>query len=254
MRHARAVAVVGFKDSGKTRVVEALVGELRLRGYSVGTLKHTVEDILLDTPGKDTWRHREAGSEASGILRGGGAAFFIDRPMTVNEAVSKLGVLDFVVLEGFKELATVAKLVVPREQAELDALSDGLEVAVVDLGGRVSGSRSGTPVFGLDEVSRLADVVEARSFPILPGLNCHGCGYDDCGEMALAIVAGDASVNGCRVLGGGRVVLKVDGEDVPLGSFVEGVTVNVVMGLVRSLKGVGEPRSVELSIEVDGDV
>jgi hypothetical protein len=31
------------------------------------------------------------------------------------------------------------------------------------------------------------------------------------------------------------------------------MTVNVVMGLVRSLKGVGEPRSVELSIEVDGD-
>ncbi len=247
------MAVVGFKDAGKTRVVEALVGELRLRGYRVGTLKHTAEDILLDTPGKDTWRHREAGSEASGILRGGGAAFFIDRPMTVNEAASKLGALDFVVLEGFKGLATVAKLVVPREQSELDVLADGLEVAVVDLGGRVSGARSGIPVFGLDEVSGLADVVEARVFPILPGLNCHGCGYDNCGEMALAIVAGEASADECRVLGGGRVVLKVDEESVPLGAFVEGVAVNVVMGLVRSLKGVGEPRSVELSIEVDGD-
>jgi molybdopterin-guanine dinucleotide biosynthesis protein MobB len=46
----RAVSVIGFKDAGKTRVVEVLVAELTRRGHRVGTLKHTAEDVSLDKP------------------------------------------------------------------------------------------------------------------------------------------------------------------------------------------------------------
>lgn len=46
MMFARAVSVIGYKNSGKTRVVEALVRELTDRGHRVGTLKHTAEDVL----------------------------------------------------------------------------------------------------------------------------------------------------------------------------------------------------------------
>ncbi|MCK4583557.1 molybdopterin-guanine dinucleotide biosynthesis protein MobB, partial [Candidatus Bathyarchaeota archaeon] len=47
MTPPKTVAVVGFKDSGKTRAVETLVAELTRRGYRVGTLKHTAENIAL---------------------------------------------------------------------------------------------------------------------------------------------------------------------------------------------------------------
>ena len=248
----RAVAVVGFKDSGKTRVVEAVVRELRGRGYVVGTLKHTAENVLLDTPGKDTWRHREAGAEATAILHERSAAFFIDKYLTVYETASKLGGLDFLVLEGFKSLGTVAKVILPREAGEVEGLSDGLEIACVDLVDGGLGSEVGVPVFSIDEIGGVVDVIEERAFHLLPGLNCHGCGYSDCREMAGAILAGDSDASKCVVMGSTGISLRVDGEEVLLGPFVQGLTKNVIMGLVKSLKGVEDPRRVELVLDGGG--
>lgn len=251
MTPPKAVAVVGYKDSGKTRVVEALVRELTARGHRVGTLKHTAEDTPLDTPGKDTHRHREAGSKASAIIHGGGAALFIDRYMTVNEAVAKLGDLDYVVIEGFKSLTTVARVIVPKEAAHVTELANGLEVVVVDL---IGGSlpETGIPVIPLDRIEELADAVERRVFPLLAGLNCHGCGYEDCHELGKAILKGEAGTESC-VANASDFVLRVNDEDIPLGPFVQDVTRNVLLGLVSSYKGVSDPRKIEIRFEANRD-
>jgi len=245
--------VVGFKDSGKTRVVEALVRELVGRGFRVGTLKHTAESVLLDTPGKDTWRHRKAGSGATGILHGRGSAFFVDRALTVREAVAVLGELDFVVTEGFKSVESVAKLVVPRVEGEVGELSDGLEIGVVDVDGRGVRGGGGVPVIPLGDAGGLADVVEERVFPVLPGLDCRGCGFDSCLEFGRALLAGEAELGACVGFGSG-FSLRVDGEEVVLGPFVQEVTRSVVLGLLSSFKGVGRLGRVELSFEVGDGV
>jgi molybdopterin-guanine dinucleotide biosynthesis protein B len=247
---ARAVSVVGFKDSGKTRVVEALVGELVGRGFSVGTLKHTAESVLLDTPGKDTWRHREAGSVGTAILHGRGSALFLDRAMNVREAAGMLGDLDFVVTEGFKSLESMAKLIVPRVEGEVGELSNGLEIGVVDVDGRGVRGGDGVPVIALGDAGALADVVEERAFPVLPGLDCHGCGFDTCLEFGRALLAGEAKLGACVGYGSG-FSLRVDGAEVALGPFVQDVTRSVVLGLLSSFKGVGRPGRVELSFEVN---
>jgi molybdopterin-guanine dinucleotide biosynthesis protein B len=252
MNRARTVAVVGYKDSGKTRVVEALVRELTGRGLKVGTLKHTAEDTPLDTPGKDTWRHRKAGSEAAAILHEKGAALFLDRHLAVTEAVNLLGNLDLVVLEGFKTLETVARIVVPRNQEDLDALTSELNIAVVDLTGEDLESSPRIPTETLDQAKELSDIVDQRAFPMLPGLDCHGCGYDSCKEMAKAIMDGRTSPDGCATFSPG-FRLRVDGEEVSMGTFVRDITRNVVLGLLRSLKGVDTPGRVELEFEVDED-
>jgi molybdopterin-guanine dinucleotide biosynthesis protein B len=245
----RAVSVVGFKDSGKTRVVEALVRELVGRGFRVGTLKHTAESVLLDTPGKDTWRHREAGSAATGILHGRGSAFFVDRALTVREALGMLGDIDYVVTEGFKSLESMPKLIVPRVEGEVGALSNGLEIGVVDVDGRGVQGGGGVPVIALKDAGGLADVVEERAFPVLPGLDCHGCGVDTCLEFGVALLAGEAELGACVGYGEG-FSLRVDGVEVVLGPFVQEVTRSVVLGLLSSFKGVGRPGRVELSFEV----
>ena len=245
--------MVGFKDSGKTRVVEALVRELVGRGFRVGTLKHTAESVLLDTPGKDTWRHRKAGSGATGILHGRGSAFFVDRALTVREAVAVLGELDFVVTEGFKSVESVAKLVVPRVEGEVGELSDGLEIGVVDVDGRGVRGGGGVPVIPLGDAGGLADVVEERVFPVLPGLDCRGCGFDSCLEFGRALLAGEAELGACVGFGSG-FSLRVDGEEVVLGPFVQEVTRSVVLGLLSSFKGVGRLGRVELSFEVGDGV
>jgi molybdopterin-guanine dinucleotide biosynthesis protein B len=71
------IHIVGCKNSGKTTLVCELVSELTRRGLRVGTVKHTHHRHELDTPGKDSWRHRDAGAAAVGILSPGMTALFV---------------------------------------------------------------------------------------------------------------------------------------------------------------------------------
>jgi molybdopterin-guanine dinucleotide biosynthesis protein B len=64
----KRVHIVGGKNSGKTTLIVELVAHLRQKGYRVGTIKHTHHEHELDTPGKDSYRHRIAGATTVGIL------------------------------------------------------------------------------------------------------------------------------------------------------------------------------------------
>ena len=244
----KTVSVIGFKNSGKTMVVETLVKELSSRGHRVGTLKHTADDIDLDTPGKDTSRHRDAGSVATGILQENTTALFIDEKLSIHQAAEKLGVIDYLVIEGFKTVDTHARIIVPREDRDVEKLSNGLEIAKV----KIPESRYTGEAPTLDDASKIADIVEEKAYPMLPGLDCHSCGYDDCKSMGIALLAGEAELNQCvgyRSDG----ALKVNGVDVAMGGFVREIMKNVVLGFVKSLKGGEVARKVELSFEVNED-
>ena len=58
----RVYGVIGWKNSGKTGLMERLVAEITGRGFTVSTVKHVHHDVALDVPGKDTFRHRAAGA------------------------------------------------------------------------------------------------------------------------------------------------------------------------------------------------
>ncbi|GFP23998.1 molybdopterin-guanine dinucleotide biosynthesis adapter protein, partial [Candidatus Hakubella thermalkaliphila] len=60
-------AIVGKTDSGKTTLLEKLVAELKKRGYRVGTVKHDIHGFEVDHPGKDSWRHAQAGADTVAI-------------------------------------------------------------------------------------------------------------------------------------------------------------------------------------------
>ena len=60
--HPPAVAFVAPSGTGKTTLVEAVIGVLRARGRRVGALKHDAHDFTIDHPGKDSHRFREAGA------------------------------------------------------------------------------------------------------------------------------------------------------------------------------------------------
>jgi molybdopterin-guanine dinucleotide biosynthesis protein B len=70
------IHVVGRKNSGKTTLIVDLVQHLRLLGYQVGTVKHTHHRHELDTPGKDSYRHRVAGSAVTAIISPATTALF----------------------------------------------------------------------------------------------------------------------------------------------------------------------------------
>ena len=72
----KRVHIIGGKNSGKTTLIVELVEHLRALGKCVGTIKHTRHRHELDTPGKDSYRHRTAGTDATAIVSPGTTAVF----------------------------------------------------------------------------------------------------------------------------------------------------------------------------------
>jgi molybdopterin-guanine dinucleotide biosynthesis protein B len=247
----RAVAVVGFKAAGKTRVVEAIVSELTHRGYLVGTLKHTTEEPSLDREGTDTYRHANAGAVSSAILSHNRTAIFLKHAMNLQKATDTLGDVDFIVLEGFKKLDIAPRIIVPRNEEEVEKLRTGLEVALVNVETTI-GEAGGLPILAIEEVAAIADVVEAHAFPLLAGMNCKGCGYKTCRELGRAILMGEGKATKC-VKYCGEVLLRVDGTVVPLNKFTGATLANVVLGFLKTLKGGEVQHQVELEFEVRDD-
>ena len=98
------ITVVGYKNSGKTTAIEGLVKALSIQGYRVGTFKHCHHGFELDQPGKDSWRHRKAGSAGTVLMGPEGFALMGDIPPGGDPrplAGWLFGEADLVLAEGF---------------------------------------------------------------------------------------------------------------------------------------------------------
>lgn len=103
----RAVAFIGHSGAGKTVLICRLIPVLLARGYRVGTVKHVGPEVEPDTPGKDTFRHREAGAERVLLYSQRLGALFWEHPGNpVEDYISRyMDDLDLAILEGFKDSA-----------------------------------------------------------------------------------------------------------------------------------------------------
>jgi len=102
------VAIVGKSDSGKTTLIEKVVPELVKLGLRVGTVKHDAHSFEIDHPGKDSWRHGQAGAEAYVIASPRRLAFItrLDGEMPLAEIARRFFAgFDLVVAEGYKRTA-----------------------------------------------------------------------------------------------------------------------------------------------------
>lgn len=101
------VAFAGYSGSGKTTLVESLIPALKLRGLRVSVVKHAHHKFDIDHPGKDTYRHREAGAFEVVVASSNRLALMreFEQPaaLTVHHLIAELyeGV-DWVLVEGFK--------------------------------------------------------------------------------------------------------------------------------------------------------
>ena len=102
------VAIVGKSDSGKTTLIEKVVPELVKLGLRVGTVKHDAHSFEIDHPGKDSWRHGQAGARAYAISSPERLAFItkLDGELELPEIVKTYFTgFDIVVAEGYKRTA-----------------------------------------------------------------------------------------------------------------------------------------------------
>ncbi len=98
------IAVVGFSGQGKTTLTVKMVAELKKRGFRVGTIKHDAHGFDLDHPGKDSWRHKQAGASVTIVTSPTqvGMVRDVDHDHQPEELVPFLAGLDIVLVEGFK--------------------------------------------------------------------------------------------------------------------------------------------------------
>lgn len=123
----RVVAIVGRSGSGKTTLIEKLIPAARHRGLSVSTIKHTHHHrIELDTPGKDSHRHRAAGASEVIVASDSGWARISssDEPAGLQQLLAQLRPVDLVIIEGFKQLEGLRRVEVFRGAGEPLVLAD----------------------------------------------------------------------------------------------------------------------------------
>jgi molybdopterin-guanine dinucleotide biosynthesis adapter protein len=102
----RIFGLAGWSGSGKTTLLTALIPELVARGVSVSTVKHAHHAFDIDQPGKDSWRHRQAGAREVMISSQNRWALMSELrgapEPSLDELVRRMSPVDLLLVEGFK--------------------------------------------------------------------------------------------------------------------------------------------------------
>jgi len=164
----RVFGIAGWSGSGKTELVRRLIPVLTARGHRVSTIKHAHHDVDLDRPGKDSFRHREAGAHE--VILASAHRFALMRELrgapepSLAMLVRRLDPVDFVLVEGFKR-TPVPKIEVHRPALGLTPLwpEDTSVVAVATDAPLTTCDR---PVIDLEDLEGIADLVESCGSPL----------------------------------------------------------------------------------------
>lgn len=161
----RVYGVVGWKNSGKTGLMERLIAECRARGLSVSSIKHAHHAFDIDQPGKDSFRHRQAG--AGEVLLASRHRWVLmhenepEKEPPLAELLARLSPVDLVLVEGYKRdthpkieahrVATGQNLVA-RDDTTVRAVASDAVATLPELGWH------GT-AFDLDDTAGVADFI-----------------------------------------------------------------------------------------------
>jgi len=99
------LGIVGWSGSGKTTLIEALLPLLRARELTASTVKHTHHGFDMDRPGKDTYRHRQAGAHEVLVASSQRWALLhevVGPEPSLPELLARMQPVDVVLVEGFK--------------------------------------------------------------------------------------------------------------------------------------------------------
>ncbi len=207
------VSIIGKSKSGKTTLLEKLIGELKARGYRVATIKHTSQNLSLDEPGKDSWRHTQAGSEATVLSAPDKLALI--KPAGGDISLGQIAHLlgedyDIILTEGFRQ-GDAPKIEVHRQQVGPPLASVGKLIAIATDEPLPTKTRQ----FSLEDIKGLADFLE-QGF-IEPQRE--------------------------------RVSLYANNVPIALSGFPRQIISNILLALASSLKGVGKVKSLEIFLK-----
>ena len=152
------LCIVGFSGSGKTTVTVGLIETLKKRGLRVGTIKHDVHGFEMDRPGKDSWRHKQAGASTTIISSPYqiGLVMDVDMDHKPDDLLPFLKAMDIVLAEGYKR-ENLPKIEVFRAEISTEPVckDDDHLLAII------SESRIdlGIPKFAFHDIHQVADFI-----------------------------------------------------------------------------------------------
>jgi molybdopterin-guanine dinucleotide biosynthesis protein B len=160
----RVYGVIGWKNSGKTGLMERLVAEITARGFRVSTVKHVHHDVDLDQPGKDTFRHRAAGAEEVVLASAHRWAILHEHrgpEPSLTEVLARMAPVDLVLVEGYKRDAH-RKIEVWRRETGHDLIQPGDPLVRAVATDAVLPVAVPVPVLDLNDAGRVADFILAE--------------------------------------------------------------------------------------------
>jgi len=161
------VSIVAKSGTGKTTLLEKLIGELKRRGYRVGAVKHDAHKFDIDREGKDSWRLTQAGADTMLITSPAKVALVKQNrdgvePSLAEAIAAYCGDLDIVLTEGFKKSSMPKIEVHRRERSERllcrDEEHDPHLIAVAS----DTALHLDVPVYDINDTVGLCDFIEQR--------------------------------------------------------------------------------------------
>jgi len=165
----RIYGIVGWKNSGKTGLMERLVAEITARGLTISTIKHAHHTFDVDQPGKDSHRHRVAG--ASEVLVASAQRYVVMHELRgapeppLSDLLARLSPADLVLVEGFKNEGH-PKIEAHRKATGQTLLAPG-DPCVRAVASDTALSSLGVPVFDLDDTAGIAAFI-LREVGLMP--------------------------------------------------------------------------------------
>ena len=156
----KVFGIAGYPGSGKTTLLEKLIPQFTARGLKVSVIKHAHHGFDIDRPGKDSYRHREAGASEVLLSCNDRWALMHERrdgsDVTLDDLLARLAPCDLVLVEGFKQ-EPIPKLEVYRPESGKPPLFPGRsDIVAVASSGAIA---TGLPRLALDDIAGIADFV-----------------------------------------------------------------------------------------------
>ncbi|MRH21961.1 molybdopterin-guanine dinucleotide biosynthesis protein B [Rhodovulum strictum] len=158
----RVYGVTGWKNTGKTHLMERLVAEIAGRGLAVSTVKHAHHDAEIDHPGTDSFRHRAAGAREVVLASPRRWALMAElrgaEEPPLEALLARLSPVDLVLVEGYKR-APHPKIEAWRAAAGRPLLA-GQNPTIRAIAADAPPPDAGAlPVLGLDDTAAIADFI-----------------------------------------------------------------------------------------------
>ena len=160
----KIVGIVGWKNSGKTTLVERLIPIFKKRGYSVSTVKHAHHSFDIDHQGKDSYRHRLAGASEVMVVSSARWALVHERGDSAGDElgsiIARMAPTDLLLVEGYKDFAH-PKIEVSRGLATLRLIAE-TDSTVIAVASDFEDMCAPCPVLPLNKPEIIADFVLER--------------------------------------------------------------------------------------------